>query len=264
MQKKDLEFYRKRRLEKRKQRQSKQNKQVVQLSVVAAVLVVGVIIGIALISRPSVAKIKSTVAKKGVPKPSKNIIMAKADGLELRLPVEKDKLTTIGYHEAFNPQSLTLKPKGKEVNTKRVNKQRLNELKNATNNLIYSIMWRSGRSGPLNSSVDVGSTDGTLNFSPVSGTIARIRKYKLYGRYNDVEIHILPKGFSDRHVVAIHAGDVEVKVGDKLVAGVTPIGRTRRFSDYFKQQLSDYSKDLGNHVHYQVNKLVNGKCNPDI
>ncbi len=264
MQNKDLEYYKQRRQEKRQQRQKKHNKQVMQLSLIAVFLVVGVFIAVALTSRPSVAKIDSTVSKKSVLMSDEKIVIAESDGLKMLLPIPREKLTSIGYHEAFNPQSTTLKPRGKEINTKKMTKQRLNELKHRFDKIIYSIMWRSGRSGPLNSSVDVGSKDGTLNFSPINGKVARIRKYKLYGRYPDVEIHLLPNDFRDRHVVAIHVGDVQVKVGDEVVAGVTPLGRTKRFSDYFKQQLSDYSKDLGNHIHFQVNKLVNGKCQPDI
>lgn len=265
MENQGLDYYKKRRLEKRKERQLKQVK---QLGIIASLLTLGIVVSIILISKPSVAKMKSksAAAKQdaSLEATEKPVVMAAQGSIKLLLPIKQSQLTAIGFHEAFNPQSVSLQPKGTEVNAKKIKtRKRLFQIKEKLKGLMYSLMWRGSRSGPLNSSVDIGSKTGTLNYSPINGRVVQIRNYKLYGRYPDKEIHILPKGFNDRHLVVIHAGDIKVKTGDKIIAGVTPLGRTRALSTFFKQQLSDYSKEAGNHVHFQVNKLVNGKCHQD-
>jgi len=258
MKKPDLEFYKKRREERTKQRQLSQRRQLI---LVATIILFGLTLIAALISKTSVAKIRSTIAKKNNGASEKKIVFAKSGSLMLYLPIARESLTTIGYHEAFNPRSFSLNPIGKEINAKRMSKNSVLKLKSESKELIYSFMWRGARSGPINSSVDIGAKAGTLTYSPVSGKVDRIRKYKLYGRYPDNEVHIRPEGYSDRHIVIIHINDIKVRTGDKVVSGLTPIGRIRQLSMFFKQQLSDYSKESGDHSHYQINKIVkNGKC----
>ncbi len=260
MEKKGLDYYRQRRLEKHKQRQKRQIK---QMGLIIGLFLFGTVTAIALMSKPSTARVENATAVKNVEhsKTKEHIVMASSGKVKLLLPIPSSKLTTLGYHEAFNPQALSLKPSGRRVNAKKLKtKAQLDRLKKRMDDLIYSLMWRGARSGPLNSAVDVGSKAGTLNYSPLSGKVVKIRNYNLYGRIPDKEIHILPDKAPDRHLVIIHMNDIKVKVGDRVTAGVTPIGRTRRLSTFIRQQLSDYSKDAGDHVHYQVNKLVNGVC----
>jgi len=255
----DLEFYRQRRLEKKKQRQASQIKQI---GIAAAIAMFVITLVIVLISKPTIAKIGTPAKVAPSHHLPEKIVMATSAGLKLYLPIAQSKLTAIGYHEAFSPQSVMLAPKGKEVNTKRAVKtlKGFLTLKSKYNTLIYSLMWRSNRSGPIRSSVDVGAKAGTMTYSPVGGKVVLIRKYKLYGRYPDFEVHILPDGFKDRHLIIIHVYDIKVKAGDRVVVGLTPVARITKFSKVFKQQLSDYSKEAGDHAHYQINKLVNGKC----
>jgi len=254
----NLDFYRQRRLEKRQQRQNVQFK---QMGIAAAAAVFVIILIIVLISRPTIAKIGTPAKVATTHHLQEKVVMATADNLKLYLPIARDKLTAIGYHEAWSPQSVILEPKGTEVNTKKLKTLKgFLETKEKYKGLIYSLMWRGYRSGPIRSSIDVGAKAGTLTYSPIGGKVVMIRKYKLYGRYPDNEVHILPEGFKDRHLIIIHVYDIKVKPGDKVVAGLTPIARITKFSKVFKQQLSDYSKEAGDHAHYQINKLVNGKC----
>lgn len=258
MKKPNLEFYKKRRLEKRKQRQARQLKKT---AVAAGITLLALIVIVSLLSKPAIVKVGSAVAKTSIRQSKEKIVVAQAGDLKLYLPIPKSSLTTIGFHEAFNPQSMRLKPRGIEINTKKMSRQKFRELKaKYEEELFYSLMWRGPRSGPINSSIDVGAKGGTMTYSPISGRVSEVRKYKLYGRIPDNEVHILPEGYNDRHVVIIHIDDIRVKAGDRVVTGLTPIGRARQLSRFFKQQLSDYSKEAGDHAHYQVNKLVNGKC----
>jgi len=254
----DLEFYRQRRLEKKKQRQSSQLKQM-GIAAVIGVFVIALII--VLISKPTIAKIGTPAKVAPSHHLPEKIVMATVGSLKLYLPIAKSRLTAIGYHEAFSPQSVILGPRGVEVNTKKLKTlQGFLNTKKKYEDLIYSLMWRGYRGGPVRSSVDVGAKAGTMTYSPVGGEVVLIRKYKLYGRYPDYEVHILPEGFKDRHLIIIHVYDIKVKAGDRVVAGLTPIARIAKFSKVFKQQLSEYSKEAGDHAHYQINKLLNGKC----
>lgn len=116
-------------------------------------------------------------------------------------------------------------------------------------------MWRSSRSGPCDSAVDVGAPEGTDVFSPVSGTVVEVRPYMLYDKYEDVEVHIRPDGWPEVDVVLIHIDDVSVEVGDQVTGGVTRVAAVRKLSDKFEHQLGEYTKDGGNHVHVQLNPV---------
>lgn len=257
MEKPDLEFYRQRRLEKTKKRQANQFKKI---GVIAGLALLALIVIASFFSKPAIVKNSLAVAKIAKSHHKQKIVMAQNGNLKLYLPIAKNSVTAIGYHEAFNPQSVQLAPRGIEKNTKKMSRQKFLELKTKYEELIYSLMWRGFRGGPINSSVDVGAKAGTLTYAPISGRVAQIRKYKLYGRIPDNEVHILPEGYNDRHLVIIHINDLKVRAGDRVATGITPIGRVRQLSHFFKQQLSDYSKEAGDHAHYQINKLVNGKC----
>ena len=113
-------------------------------------------------------------------------------------------------------------------------------------------MWRP-RPGSPDTAADVGAKPGTTVISPVTGTVVKVKSYKLYGKWPDYEIHITPDGFDNLDIVLIHVTDLEVKPGARVVAGVTPLAHVRKLSDKFSDQLAEYVKDGGNHVHLQVN-----------
>ena len=116
-------------------------------------------------------------------------------------------------------------------------------------------LWRSNRSGPPDTAADVGAAPGTQVRAPVSGTVIAVRRYELYDRYEDFEIHIQPEGWPEVDVVLIHVADVSVSVGDDVLGGLTPIAAVRHLSDKVDLQLGGYTGDGGNHVHVQLNEL---------
>jgi hypothetical protein len=130
-------------------------------------------------------------------------------------------------------------------------------------------MWRA-RPGRPDTAADVGALAGTTVLSPVNGTIVKIKSYKLYGLYPDYELHITPDNTKSLDVVMIHLTKLDCYVGMRVVAGVTPIAKVRKLSDKFHDQLADYTKDPGDHVHVQVNdssypgyKGLQGAVEPD-
>jgi hypothetical protein len=120
-------------------------------------------------------------------------------------------------------------------------------------------LWRSGRSDPNDTAVDVGAQPGTPVMAPVDGVIAQVKPYKLYGKYDDFEIHIAPTGAADFEVVMLHIDGPVVKVGDKVTGGRTQVGVVRNLSKLMTLQLGSYTPGAkGDHTHVQVNKLKPG------
>jgi murein DD-endopeptidase MepM/ murein hydrolase activator NlpD len=116
-------------------------------------------------------------------------------------------------------------------------------------------LWRSGRSGPPDTAIDVGAAPGSEVRAPVTGSVIAVRAYDLYGSLQDYEIHIQPDGWPEVDVVLIHVTDVLVSEGDHVVGGLTPIASVRHLSDDVALQLSGYTADGGDHVHLQLNEL---------
>ena len=130
-------------------------------------------------------------------------------------------------------------------------------------------MWRA-RPGKPDTAADVGAKPGTTVISPVTGTVVKIKSYKLYGKWPDYEMHIQPDCLDNIDIVMIHLTEPSVKVGARVTAGVTPVAHVRKLSDKFTDQLEQYVKDGGDHVHLQVNnadypgyKGLDGAVEPD-
>jgi len=204
-------------------------------------------------------------------------IFASYAKLKLRLPVSVGKLTEVGFHQASYPWALRMKTPLKDADATKANKKR-GTSRDATSQptgenavLVGKVlrMWRS-RPGKPDTAADVGAKPGSTVYSPVSGTVVKIKSYKLYGKYPDYEMHIVPDGYDNLDIVMIHLADLEVKTGDRVVAGVTKVAHVRKLSDKFTDQLSQYTKDGGDHVHLQVNdaeykgyKGLNGAIEPE-
>jgi murein DD-endopeptidase MepM/ murein hydrolase activator NlpD len=180
--------------------------------------------------------------------------------LELHLPVPMMNLTEIGFHQASYAWALPMTTTMKDANltqvasTKTTGRNRAAEPSGPNAVMTGKVirMWRA-RAGRPDTAADVGALAGTPVLSPVTGTIVRIKPYKLYGKYFDYEMHIIPDNTKHLDVVMIHLTDLTSKVGERVVAGVTPVAHIRKLSGYFHDQLADYTKSPGDHVHIQVN-----------
>ena len=187
-------------------------------------------------------------------------IFARYKTLLLRLPVPIKALTEVGFHQASYGYALPMKtslPDANLTKTRRKQSTGRNIAKQPTGPdavLIGSVvrMWRS-RPGKPDTAADVGAKAGTVIIAPVSGTIIKIKPYKLYGKYDDYEIHIQPTGHPKLDVVLIHIKGIECTIGEQVKGGITHIAHIRMFSDKFHDQLADYSKGPGDHVHMEVN-----------
>jgi len=187
-------------------------------------------------------------------------IFASYARLKLRLPVPVNKLTEVGFHQASYAWALRMKTPLKDADPNKANKKR-GTSRDATSQptgenavLVGKVirMWRA-RPGKPDTAADVGGKPGTTVVSPVTGTVVKIKSYKLYGKWPDYEMHIQPDGFNNLDIVMIHLTDLDVKVGERVTAGITPVAHIRKLSDKFTDQLAQYVKGGGDHVHLQVN-----------
>lgn len=179
-------------------------------------------------------------------------VFALAGGIRLRLPVETDQLTLVGYHQATNDLARTMRPV-----PFRTMSYGLPAMDGFVPGLPRSIdhltMWRTGRSGPPTRAVDVGAPAGSAVLSPVDGVVTALRPYELYGVTPDVEIHVRPDGVRGLEVVLLHVDRTRVRRGDRVEAGRTRLADVRRLSRRLRMQLAYFSHDAGDHVHVQVN-----------
>lgn len=192
--------------------------------------------------------------------------------LQLALPVEPDAVSLVAFHQASGKKSLHMESLVPEADAAEVERRtKAGEAVNASilaseaqdaSEVPSSIwhgaalrLWRSNRSGPPDTAVDIGAAPGTEVRSPVSGKVLAIRPYKLYGSFDDFEIHIQPNGWPEVDVVLIHVSDPAVSEGDQVVAGVTSVARVRGLSKLTSLQLAGYTGDGGDHVHIQLNRM---------
>jgi murein DD-endopeptidase MepM/ murein hydrolase activator NlpD len=114
-------------------------------------------------------------------------------------------------------------------------------------------MSSRGRRQAATSAADVALRRGTVVLAPTTGVVTSAKAYRLYGRYRDMRIAIRPDGVRGIAVVLIHVDRVTVRRGDRVFAGVTPIGVPRMFA--FSSQVNDYIGPGIPHVHIEVNTI---------
>jgi hypothetical protein len=207
------------------------------------------------------------------PLPIPTPVLATFRTLAIHLPVEPEAITIIAFHQAGSrPVPLHMKSLVSIVKASALHKLRPAtveagpdedaEIAGAEEQSVPEVysgpvlrLWRSDRNGEPDTALDCGTKPGTPVLSPVTGTVTAVHLYKLYGQYDDYEIHILPKGWDSVDCVVLHVTDPKVRVGDQVTGGVTRLASVRRLSQWFASQLDEYTHDGGNHVHVQLDAL---------
>lgn len=184
--------------------------------------------------------------------------------LHLYLPLDPANLTAIAFHQAAEDTALTLNSLLPDADmnlaaeTRVANRVRISASETDPTVLEGEVlrMWRTNRSGPPDTAVDVGAAPGTIVLAPVTGTVTDVIRYQLYGANEDYEVHIRPFGRPDLCVVLIHIDEPSVAPGDIVTGGTTPVARVRLLSDKIDHQLGGYTTCGGDHVHIQVNNAT--------
>jgi len=173
---------------------------------------------------------------------------ADAGGTVLHLPVPRP--VAVLYHEASLPGGLTLRPWGHCARNENRTKYRVPAA--APPGRAYTVMSSRGRPHPATSAVDVVVGEGQQVYVPVSGTVVERKAYRLYGTYPDLRVAIRSDDGPAVQVVMIHLANVQVHVGDTVVASMTPLGIARVFP--FRSQVDDYVAGGHPHVHMEVKR----------
>ena len=187
--------------------------------------------------------------------------IAACGDVKIYSPIVQKQLTGVLFHQASFNTALKLTTELPEANPEavsvdhpvRVNhKQKKGDWVDADALHLY----RTQDTTEMDTSIDVGAKVGTTVFAPVTGTVVLVQNYDLYGEVPDISIHIQPEGHPDLDVVLLHQSDPQVKAGDKVEGGMTPISSIRDIAkDLTDVQLGFFTApdDPGNHSHVQVN-----------
>jgi hypothetical protein len=170
---------------------------------------------------------------------------AVADGVRLHV---SEGLMAMAFHEASYGDAVAMRPLGRCTICR--NRTKFRPPPSVDRSLEYIVMDTRGRDLPATSAVDLVMARGAIVRSPVTGTVAAVRRYRLYGEHPDVRLTLLPAGVPDRRVVAIHLEGVRLSPGDQVVAGRTPLGTARRFG--FESQVDRYVPGRLPHTHVEV------------
>lgn len=149
-------------------------------------------------------------------------VFAGIDGLALQLPYTRPLY--VGFHEASRPEALALDPVGRLIANDNPTKFSPGEDRSGP---AYHVLSSRGRARPATSAVDIVLPENSSVASPISGRIVEVRDYALYGRLRDWRIVVQPDARPDLHVVLIHLDAPRVRVGDRVIAGSTPLATVR-------------------------------------
>lgn len=166
-----------------------------------------------------------------------DIPIATAGQVQLRLPMDPDRVTAIGFHGVDDPRVLTLTPAG-------------------------PLPWHDmGGSGSGRAGVDVGARAGTVVYSPVDGRVIAVTAFVIRGRAMGRQYAISPSSDPGVVVVVNHVedtlGEEPPTVGKNVQAGTTPLGQVVDVSGLAQQPIARYTAGEGNHVAITVARLAN-------
>jgi hemolysin type calcium-binding protein len=156
-----------------------------------------------------------------------------------------------GFHEALYHTARVLRPLGHLV--KNDNRRKYPNPPRRTDGPGYVVMASRGRSTHPTTSTDVVVPSLATMRAPVTGTVTEVAIYQLYCRSPDWKVKIRPDSHPDMRVMILHMGRPYVRKGDRVLASVTSIGRSRR-NDGPSAQENDYWPDRYPHVHIEIER----------
>jgi hypothetical protein len=175
---------------------------------------------------------------------------AQADGVTLHLPQENP--VGVMFHEAAHREAIAMAPYG--ICKRNGNPTRFRPPDPPAPGRPYMVMASRGRGTASTSAVDISAPAGSILYAPVSGTVVTVKAYWLYNTHADIRVEIEPDGAPGLRVIMIHLERVvNVAVGDRVTASVTPIGRPRVLP--FHSQTDTYTGTHDPHVHLEIKRV---------
>lgn len=194
---------------------------------------------------PTVAE--GGLAPRAADVPFRSLPFASVDGIELVLTSPAAKI--VGFHQASYPDALTMVPMGRAL-----------ALDNGSVGYVgaegpnFVVMSSRGRPTSATSAVDIAQEAGSVVVSPVSGTVAAVSNYALYGRYPDARIELIPEGRPDLRIVVLHVTGPRVGPGQRVEAGQTVVASTAT-SFPFTSHVDRYAGGRPPHVHVEAKRV---------
>lgn len=170
----------------------------------------------------------------------------------LLLPVAAGDATIIAYQPISDERAVALSPLGEQVNANSVVRF-FRGLFSGKPLVRYYLL--SGKGRVPTSSVLIGAPAGSPVTSPVSGVVTAVKQYKLYGKYDDVQIDIRPEELSGDTVSLMLISDPVVSIGEVVSAGKTQLGKVRECPPELGAALAQYTHDSGSHVNLIVTEV---------
>jgi len=174
---------------------------------------------------------------------------ARLDDRNLLLPVAAQDATIIAYQPVSDERAVALSPIGDQANTNSVVRF-FRSIFAGEPSVRYYLL--DGKGGAQTSSVLIGAQPGSPVTSPVSGLVTGVKEYKLYGKYDDVQIDIRPEELSGTTISLLFISDPVVSIGEVVTAGKTQLGKVRESPPELGASLAQYTHDSGSHVYLQV------------
>ena len=136
---------------------------------------------------------------------SQHPVFSRLGDTNLVLPVPAQDATIIAYLPLSDEGAESFTPIGEQVNGGVVSRS-IGAVFSDDASVRYYVLRGTGRVVTETGAVDVGAPAGTPITSPVSGVVVAVKTYKLYGKYDDVQIDIRPEGTSGLTLVHLLVG----------------------------------------------------------
>lgn len=163
-----------------------------------------------------------------------NIIVARAAGIDLRLPLASDRMTAVVLGNSDNPTARPLDPgEGVDVITD----------------------GGSDAAGPPSSALSIGAPAGTPVYSPIDGIVASVSPNLVAGRELGFQVTLQPNSQSSAAIRVTNltaAGGGRPQLGEPVGAGSTPLGQVIDLSGVAQLSMSRFTSDAGNHIRVEV------------
>lgn len=215
------------------------------------VIVAGILI--ALSARDNTARVdvsdapgaSGPVAATGEARPA----FARLGDRNLILPVAARDATIIAYQPVNDERAVPLSPMGDQANANAVVRFFRGIFSGDPLVRFYQL---DGSGGSPTNSVLIGAPPGSPVTAPVSGVVTGVKQYKLYGKYDDVQIDIQPEELSSDTISIMLVSDPVVTIGEVVSAGKTQLGKVRESPPELGAALARYTHDSGSHIHMWV------------
>lgn len=158
------------------------------------------------------------------------VTLGQAGEVSLVLPVAR--IERIGFHEASHPGA-----------------QAINA---AFTGAPTMVLESRGRNTPARSAADIVIPPDEPVLAPATGTVIAANSYILYCEHQDRLVYIEPDGLPGWQVRVFHVNGPLPAVGDRVVAGQTPIGTGANLFP-FESQIDEFTAEPSwAHVHVEV------------